>query len=421
MIQDFFFFCPNCKTLNSIRTKGRRAFCEKCNAEIVRKGRMIGVNGDFRKSDEWFAEIKDMPIPPCAEEPDSLHPGEKCAFIENNATLSQAQFFSDWSPSKSLHAVLELPQVIATGCLTATNKRLLFKGKSQTWSFSLDKITCVTTDSNHFIFKVKGLPYYQIDAKSPLQLEIFSRRLLDKYWLEKEERYILEYQPRLIFKDGLAEQLTPHRYPRRVKTNNRYSLDKFAYFVIRGIAAAIFRVAFRVKIYGKKNMPKRGGCIVILNHEGYLDAFFAQSLLPRNISFLAKNSEFKNALNRYILKIFSSIPVRRYEIDPGCVRNVLNKIAQQQAVGIFWEGERTWDGNFLPPKRGTVKLLIRAGVPVIPVRIKGSFEVLPRWDKGLQFHRVSLHISQPINFDHSKISIEKATKIIMKALENPVE
>lgn len=421
MIQDFLFFCPNCKTLNSIRTKGRKAFCEKCGAEIVRRGRMIGVNGDFRKSDEWFAEIKDLPFPPVADGGVDLYPGETVYFKSRDAVLSQANYFSDWAPDASVHAVLELPQFIANGQFVATNRRFFFQSEKETFVFPLDKITCVTTDSDHFLFKIKGAPYYQIDAQSPLALELFSRRLLDQFWLGKNGRHILEYQPRLIFHARSQEQLAPYRYSSKKPSDEKPFLEKLAYFIVRGLAATIFRIAFRVKIYGKKNMPAHGACIIVLNHEGYLDAFFAQSLLPRNIAFLAKNSEFKSPLNRYILKIFSSIPVRRYEIDPSCVRNAFTKLAQQQAVGIFWEGERSWDGNFLPPKRGTVKLLIRAGVPIIPVRIKGSFEVLPRWDKGVQFHRVSLHIGEPVNFDHSDISIEKAAEIIIRALENTVE
>ena len=129
MIQDLFFFCPRCKKFQSIRGK-EKAHCKNCGAEIVRKGRMIGIDGEFRKSNEWFAEIRDLPIPPCTEVPDGLIPGEKCVFGENDATLSQAQLFSDWFPRKGLHAILELPEIIAGGRFIATNKRFLFKSAS---------------------------------------------------------------------------------------------------------------------------------------------------------------------------------------------------------------------------------------------------------------------------------------------------
>jgi 1-acyl-sn-glycerol-3-phosphate acyltransferase len=177
-----------------------------------------------------------------------------------------------------------------------------------------------------------------------------------------------------------------------------------------------FKIFFHARVYGKKLMPQQGACIVVLNHEGYWDAHLAQCLLPRRIAFLAKNSEFPKKFLRYIFKLIHAIPVRRYEIDPSCIRNTLNWLARDQAVGIFIAGERCWDGRLAQPKRGTIKLLIKANVPIVPVRIKGSYELLPRWAPRIQLYPVSLYIGEPFLIDAGHRTVDKASREVMRRL-----
>ena len=48
-------------------------------------------------------------------------------------------------------------------------------------------------------------------------------------------------------------------------------------------------------------------------------------------------------------------------------------------MGVFPEGERSWDGRLQPLRSGTIRLLLKAGVPVIPCGMVGIYEVFPRW------------------------------------------
>jgi 1-acyl-sn-glycerol-3-phosphate acyltransferase len=134
------------------------------------------------------------------------------------------------------------------------------------------------------------------------------------------------------------------------------------------------------------------------------------------VSFLAKTSEYKDSLHRRALRLFRSIPVRRHEIDPSAIRNALKVLRVGEPVGIFLEGERTWDGKFLAPKIGTVRFLLAAGVPVLPVRIKGSFELLPRWDSRLQKHKVTLTVGEPFLLTFQDDEVEEAGQFVMNRL-----
>lgn len=74
-----------------------------------------------------------------------------------------------------------------------------------------------------------------------------------------------------------------------------------------------------------------------------------------------------------------ALPTRRYQIDPQAVRVALRLLDRGQAVGVFPEGERSWDGTLQPLRVGTIRLLLKAGVPVIPCGMVGTYEVWPRW------------------------------------------
>jgi 1-acyl-sn-glycerol-3-phosphate acyltransferase len=239
---------------------------------------------------------------------------------------------------------------------------------------------------------------------------------VSEYWRNQQRREITEYQPRIVFKGKRLVRKFPIVKIRPEPAMERPLGPRVAYHILKFVMATLFKLFLRARVYGRENLPREGAAIVVLNHEGYWDAYLAQSLLPRHVAFMAKNTEFKNPLFRYVLKASRSIPVRRYQIDPSSVRNALNWLAQGEPVGIFIEGERSWDGRFLPPKRGTIKFLIKANVPIIPVRIKGSYEVMPRWAHKMQLYPVSLHIGKPFVMDRRNRTIERTSQELLDVL-----
>ena len=72
-------------------------------------------------------------------------------------------------------------------------------------------------------------------------------------------------------------------------------------------------------------------------------------------------------------------------------------------MGVFAEGERSWDGSLQPLRRGTIRLLLKTGVPVIPCGLVGTYEILPRWGHmtwfgaGLRREPVTIRYAQPIH------------------------
>ena len=93
-----------------------------------------------------------------------------------------------------------------------------------------------------------------------------------------------------------------------------------------------------------------------------------------------------------------AFPVRRYKVDPQCIRTALRFLSEGKVVGIYPEGERSWDGRLQSFRKGTLRFLLKAGVPVIPCGIEGSFDVWPRWAGGPKRADVVIRFGEPIWF-----------------------
>jgi 1-acyl-sn-glycerol-3-phosphate acyltransferase len=146
---------------------------------------------------------------------------------------------------------------------------------------------------------------------------------------------------------------------------------------------------------GIENVPAQGPFLLLSNHQSVLDPFFIQTLIPRPCHALAKSTQFGGGLFAAVMKRCYAFPVRRFQVDPQAVRIVLRRLAQGHPVHIYVEGERTWDGTLQPPRPGTVRLALKAGVPIVPCAISGAYEVWPRWARAPRRGDVRVAVGQP--------------------------
>lgn len=153
-----------------------------------------------------------------------------------------------------------------------------------------------------------------------------------------------------------------------------------------------------LKVQGLENLPREGPCVVIANHQSYLDPLLLNAVVPRVLHSMAKSTQFSSRFMGWWMPFIYTFPVRRYETDPQAVRVALRRLAAGEAVMIYVEGERTWDGRLQPPRLGTIRLLLKAGVPIVPARIDGAYEVWPRWDRKVRPGPVTIRFGQPIHF-----------------------
>ena len=143
----------------------------------------------------------------------------------------------------------------------------------------------------------------------------------------------------------------------------------------------ILRVFFPITVVGREHVPKAGPALIVVNHACYLDPIFLVAASDRYIRFFTTAEMMHTSLGRWLFTRLGSISIHRYRNDPQGVRELLRALKEKEIIGLFPEGERSWDGNPLPVSDRVKKLLVKLDVPIVPAQIEGSYAVFPRWAK----------------------------------------
>lgn len=166
----------------------------------------------------------------------------------------------------------------------------------------------------------------------------------------------------------------------------------------------LFRVLttlwFDLKVFGEKNVPERGGALLLCNHQSNLDPAMIQVRLRRPMSFLAKSELFTNPFFGWLIRRLYAFPIRQGKADVGAVKESIRLLRDGHLLNIFPEGSRTPDGELQPIQPGAALVVKRAGVPVIPTVIDGSFHAWPRHRPIFRFGKVRVLYGKPVRLDH---------------------
>src|SRR5438046_9017822 len=79
------------------------------------------------------------------------------------------------------------------------------------------------------------------------------------------------------------------------------------------------------------------------------------------------------------------------------LRRVVDGVRGGKSLAVFPEGTRTPNGNLQEFKPGAFKIALRAGVPIVPVTIRGTFKLLPKTTLAPRPGRVDVFIGKPID------------------------
>ena len=168
---------------------------------------------------------------------------------------------------------------------------------------------------------------------------------------------------------------------------------------------------FPFSAYQTRNIPRQGGFILASNHISNLDPVLLGICSMRRINFMAKIELFKGALG-YILTRLGSFPVKRGAADLGAMKEALNRLKNGRVILIFVEGTRRI-GNATPKAQaGAGFLALKSGVPVVPVYVQGTNQVMAPGTKFLKRGPVSAIFGEPF-FVHEALNNEQASQDIL--------
>jgi 1-acyl-sn-glycerol-3-phosphate acyltransferase len=136
----------------------------------------------------------------------------------------------------------------------------------------------------------------------------------------------------------------------------------------------------RVETLGLDQLDPARTYIFMSNHVSNLDPPILIPLIPRRTSVMVKKELFSYPILGRAMRMGSLLPVDRGNRDAGiaAVRAAKEVVKQGLNMTIFVEGKRSFDGKLLPFKKGPFYLAMECGVPVVPVTISGTHQVMPK-------------------------------------------
>lgn len=160
---------------------------------------------------------------------------------------------------------------------------------------------------------------------------------------------------------------------------------------MRPVIHAVSRVLWRIRYRGEEHVPAEGGLVIAANHQTYIDPFWIGARVRRPLRYLAWNEAFGWPLAGRALELLGAWPIVLDRGNPTAHRRSLRWLRGGGAVMIFPEGQRAYaDGEVSRFKAGAVRLALEAGVPVLPVTVRGGERVWPRGRRVPRAGRVEI-------------------------------
>ncbi len=164
-------------------------------------------------------------------------------------------------------------------------------------------------------------------------------------------------------------------------------------------------ICYRIRVYGKENLPEEGGALLVANHVTWIDGLLITIYCPRPIRMVALAQYVREGLIGVLTRDVGVI-----YIEPGrksvirSIRRVRQALRDGELVGVFPEGTLTQDGELREFQPGFLSMLKKTGVPVIPVYLGGLWGSVFSFERGRYFWKlprrwpypVSIRIGRPI-------------------------
>jgi 1-acyl-sn-glycerol-3-phosphate acyltransferase len=175
------------------------------------------------------------------------------------------------------------------------------------------------------------------------------------------------------------------------------------YWFCRASAALVARTAFSYRAFGQENIVEDGPAIMAANHQSYMDPPLIGITCRNELYYMARKTLFEKKLLGPLISRVNAFPVDLSRGDLTAVRTIINLLKDGHRTVIFPEGTRSRDGKIQPARPGIGMIIAKTLVPVVPMRIFGSFEAWPKGGK-IRPHRVTVVVGKPMRFSNEDLS-----------------
>ncbi|MBF0570784.1 MAG: 1-acyl-sn-glycerol-3-phosphate acyltransferase [Candidatus Omnitrophica bacterium] len=183
------------------------------------------------------------------------------------------------------------------------------------------------------------------------------------------------------------------------------------YYIVYFGTKVLSWLCFPFTAYQTRNIPRQGAFILASNHISNLDPVLLGICSVRRINFIAKIELFKGALG-YILTRLGAFPVKRGAADLGAMKESLKRLKNGRVILIFVEGTRRIGNQSSKAQPGAGFLAMKSGVPVVPVYVQGTNQVMAPGTKFFKRGPVFATFGEPFYVTDAS-SYEQASQRIL--------
>jgi 1-acyl-sn-glycerol-3-phosphate acyltransferase len=198
------------------------------------------------------------------------------------------------------------------------------------------------------------------------------------------------------------------------------------YWFLKWTLGASLRLIFRPKVVGVENVPTHGAAIIASNHLSFSDSFFAPLVIPgRKVTFMAKAEYFnrrgiKGTLSRWFFSGIGQLSVDRSggKASASGLSTGLGVLEAGELLGIYPEGTRSPDGRLYRGRTGVARMVLEAGVPVIPCAMVNTDRLQPPGHLVPKVIRPEVRFGKALDF--SRYKGMESDRLVLRAITDEI-
>lgn len=158
------------------------------------------------------------------------------------------------------------------------------------------------------------------------------------------------------------------------------------------------RMRIEVRAHGVDAVDWSVPCVIMANHQSYLDVLALYRVLPRCFGFIAKQGLFRLPFFGGVMRALGCVPINRASRAEALasMQEAARIVRSGTTIAVFPEGTRGPGDRILPLKKGSFHLVQLAQVPSVPIGIRGAGALMPRRNTGIREGVIEVHVGAPL-------------------------
>jgi len=174
------------------------------------------------------------------------------------------------------------------------------------------------------------------------------------------------------------------------------------FYMMKPIIRLYFIIQYNFTIKNNPLKGVKGPYLVIGHHVKSDDPLFVLAASKQLVRFLAADANMDTPWKKYLFNAMGMVPFKKKRSDMKSIRTLLALVQQNEAIGLYPEGGRNWDGATDKLMPATAKLIKLLGIDVYVTFYKGGYLTRPRWADYSRRGRIELSGFQLFNSEALK-------------------